>query len=147
MVDREQVVKVLVENFCECCELGEEGCINHETKTICPVFMLIQQLCPDNPFVLRLTGKYMPCYNCGAIGTMSPPDTAFNAPIQPILVCRSCHSPFWRGQGGMIVDKIEDINRSFAIRLVDVNGVLQVRSVDEDNRLERLWGSDEEICR
>jgi len=140
----DQIVKVLFENFCECCELGEEGCIQAETKTPCSVFWTIQFLCPDKPFVNRIMGRYMTCPNCQNIG-MVPPGSAFDAPIQPILVCESCHSPLWRGQYGVLVDKIEDINKSFAIRIVDEDGVLKVRSVDEDNRLERLYGSDEEV--
>ena len=77
----DQIVKVLFENFCECCELGEEGCIQAETKTPCSVFWTIQFLCPDKPFVNRIMGRYMTCPNCQNIG-MVPPGSAFDAPIQ-----------------------------------------------------------------
>lgn len=37
-------------------------------------------------------------------------------------------------------------DRSFGVRLVDIDGRLELRSVNEDERLERLWGNEEEAA-
>ena len=98
----DDVVKVLFERFCECCELGEDGCIQPETKTKCPVFWAIQFLLPDNPFVLRIMGRYMTCTKCQKVG-LAPPTSDFNAQKQPILVCQNCGAPVWRNSMGIMV--------------------------------------------
>jgi len=123
----DDVVKVLFEHFCECCELGEDGCIQPETKTTCPVFWAIQFLLPDNPFVLRIMGRYMTCTKCQKVG-LAPPTSDFNAQKQPILVCQHCGAPVWRNRDGLMVNKREDIDRSFAVKIVDEDGALKVRS-------------------
>ena len=100
----DDVVACLFERFCEGCELGEDGCLHGETKTACPAFWAIQFLVPDNPFVLRITGRYMTCPRCQKVG-MAPPTSAYNTPTQPLLVCQNCAAPFWRGALGMLANE------------------------------------------
>ena len=97
-----EVVKVLFRHLCECCELGEKGCIQpHRVR--CPAFDAVMAVCPDNPFVLRVMGRLIRCPKCGRAG-MGPPITPFNALIQPFLLCLSCGAPFWRDAYGTMVD-------------------------------------------
>ncbi len=136
----DEVVKALFSEFCEHCESKEDGCVNLETM-YCPVFLAAERLSPDDRFVLRIMGKYMLCDKCGAMG-MAPPDTTFNTPKQPVLVCQSCHGALWRGRGGILVDRPEDIHRSFAVKFVKEDGVLTAREVIDDEWLESLWEGD-----
>jgi hypothetical protein len=100
----DDAVACLFERFCERCEPGENGCLHGETKTACPAFWAIQFLVPDNPFVLRITGRHMVCPRCQKVG-MAPPTSAFSTPIQPLLVCQNCAAPFWRGALGMLANE------------------------------------------
>ncbi len=130
MIKQDLVIKVLFENFCESCELGEEGCIDG-SKVLCPVFRCVQDLCPLNPFVIRIMGRHMRCRQCDASG-LTVPTSPLNVSIQPVYVCLNCGAALWRGRYGMLVECPEDINRSFAIRFVDENGALIPREVDID---------------
>ncbi len=143
----DEVAKVLFKHFCESCELGEEGCVQ-QSGLRCPAFDAVQVLCPDNPFVLRILGKYMQCPKCGVVG-MSPPSSAFNAPQQPVLVCLNCGAPLWRGVSGVLVQNFEDINRSFAFRFVEEDGALVPREVEWPSALiaEEAIEEAEEILR
>jgi hypothetical protein len=143
----DQVVKTLFGHFCKCCELGKEGCLRlGEAEVIfCPVFKAVSELCPDNRFVLHIIGKYMRCPKCNAVG-MAPPTSSFNAPVQPVLMCLNCAAPLWKGRYGMLVERLEDINRSFACKIVDEDGVLRLREIVDDAWLESIYGSAERSC-
>jgi hypothetical protein len=100
----DDVAACLFERFCKRCEVGEDGCLQGETKTACPAFWTIQSLVPDSPFVLRITGRHMVCPRCHKVG-MAPPTSAYNTPTQPLLVCQNCAAPFWRGALGMLANE------------------------------------------
>ena len=126
MVSQEDLFKVLSKSFCADCESVETGCIYvaEGRGTICPVFDAVRAACPDNPFVIRIAGKFMLCSKCGERG-MAPPPAPFNASVQPFLVCLNCGAPVWRdAEGGMVYDPFLAGKEP---EIVEIGGELKIR--------------------
>jgi len=134
-----QVVKLLFEHFCEDCESGEEGCIQIVSSNEgfrCPVFDAVMAIDPDNPFVRRSLGKFMPCDKCGHKG-LRPPEAGFPDP-QPVWVCQSCGAALWRDAIGILVDDVELAGKEpQVVEIGGENGSLSLRVVCHHKMLEK----------
>jgi hypothetical protein len=138
----DDVWSVLFERFCEHCDQAEVDCIRYDKGGMCPAFLVIQLLLPDNPFVLRAMGRHMTCPACHEVG-MAPPRFAFDAPVQPILVCNRCPGALWRDPNGILIERVEDIQASSPVQPAEDDSVLRSGG-DAARRRGVFWGKRKE---